>query len=521
MQLRRRSDQVDRGRLVETFVDVGPLLTLLSSEDHQIVFGRRGTGKTHALNYLSDVRSQEGDLVIYVDLSNLGSSGGIYSAQNVPITQRATRLLVDTLLTVYEDLYTFFVDHAEELNLSQTGPLLDEFGEATTGVEVVGETQVEESSGEVADRQSQSNVSASITQSNVQLGYGNLTGSHHQSNAARSVRTSGVAQNHVHFGSVSRVLGRITDVISPRKVWLLLDEWSSVPIDLQPYLADLLRRCVYPVRNIVTKIAAIEQRSQFSLPAPQGTYLGIEVGADAAADINLDDFMVFDNDSMRARNFYRSLLHKHVTSTEIMNEATFSLDSDVAFTQTAFTQINTFDELVRASEGVPRDSINIVIQAAQYADSEAISVQHIRRAAHAWYQRDKENAVRANDRAADLLHWIRQEVIGERRARAFLIRSDSTDHLFESLFDARVLHILKRNISTPEEPGTRHNVYKLDYGCYVDLMQTQNAPQGLFQLDELGDNEESQYIDVPPDDYRAIRRAILNLDDFYESVRHQ
>ena len=50
MQLVRRSDRLDRNRLVETFVDVGPLFTLLSSADHQIIFGRRGTGKTHALN---------------------------------------------------------------------------------------------------------------------------------------------------------------------------------------------------------------------------------------------------------------------------------------------------------------------------------------------------------------------------------------------------------------------------------------------------------------------------------------
>ena len=38
--------------LVETFVDAGTLFASLASPDHQILSGRRGTGKTHALSYL-------------------------------------------------------------------------------------------------------------------------------------------------------------------------------------------------------------------------------------------------------------------------------------------------------------------------------------------------------------------------------------------------------------------------------------------------------------------------------------
>ena len=53
----------------------------------------------------------------------------------------------------------------------------------------------------------------------------------------------------------------------------------------------------------------------------------------------------------------------------------------------------------------------------------------------------------------------------------------------------------------------RYDVYKIDYGCYVDLMNTTRIPQGLFQEDEDG-----EYLEVPKDDYRSIRRAILRLD---------
>src|SRR5690606_5215089 len=114
-------------------------------------------------------------------------------------------------------------------------------------------------------------------------------------------------------------------------------------------------------------------------------------------------------------------------------------------------------------------------------------------------------------------HWVIDQVIGERRARAFLLRSDISHPLIDSLFDARVLHILKKSISAHDQPGVRYDVYKLDYGCYVDLITTQRAPQGLLQLDTDPD-EAAEYVEVPPDDYRSIRRAILDLREFEAAV---
>jgi hypothetical protein len=46
LRLTKRAEASAREDLIETFVDVGPLFALLTSFDHQILFGRRGTGKT-------------------------------------------------------------------------------------------------------------------------------------------------------------------------------------------------------------------------------------------------------------------------------------------------------------------------------------------------------------------------------------------------------------------------------------------------------------------------------------------
>ena len=225
--------------------------------------------------------------------------------------------------------------------------------------------------------------------------------------------------------------------------------------------------------------------------------------------------MVFDNDQERARSFFKLLFHKHLLATEFLAgtpAAEFSPEQMIAAT---FTQVPAFDELVRAAEGVPRDAIHIASLAAQYAQSEKISVPHVRRAAKNWYQTGKEAAVQSRESAMNLLHWIVDKVIGERRARAFMLRSNVRHPLIEDLFDARVLHVLKRGVSTHDEPGARYDAYKLDYGCYIDLVSTSRAPQGLFEV--VGQSDDVGFVEVPTDDYRSIRRAILDIGVFDRS----
>jgi hypothetical protein len=48
-------------------------------------------------------------------------------------------------------------------------------------------------------------------------------------------------------------------------------------VRIQPYLADLLRRSLFPLSSCTVKIAAIEQGSKFMLPMEQRDYLGIEL----------------------------------------------------------------------------------------------------------------------------------------------------------------------------------------------------------------------------------------------------
>jgi hypothetical protein len=513
LRISKRAETSERTKLLETFVDVGSLFTVLGSTDHQVIYGRRGTGKTHALLYLAETRAGKGDISIYIDMRTIGSTGGIYSDNSIPLPERATRLLMDTLSAIHEKLLDYALEADSELDLSILGPLLDEFAKEISHVIVVGNVTQEVVS---TDRNTQSSDSRSnfgVDGKGISLGISGSEGETQEKQNQTRMAESGIIRHRVHFGAISQVLSRIINNLGSRRIWVLLDEWSVVPNDLQPLLADLLRRSLFPVRGITVKLGAIEQRTTLHIAGLRGDYTGIELGADMSADVNLDDFMVFENDALRATEFFQEFLFRHYkTASEDLNQPT-TISRSNELIRRAFTQRNVFDEFVRSAEGVPRDAINILGLAAQRAGSAAISTNHIRGAAKIWYQRDKEAPVSANVNAREFLYWIIEEVIAHRRARAFLLRSNSRHHLIDTLFDARVLHLLKRNIASPEQPGVRYDVYKIDYGCYVDLLTTLRAPQGLLPA---GDDERdtTSFVEVPPDDYRAIRRAILDPNQF-------
>jgi hypothetical protein len=140
-------------------------------------------------------------------------------------------------------------------------------------------------------------------------------------------------------------------------------------------------------------------------------------------------------------------------------------------------------------------------------------MQNVRAAARDWYQQDKASVVRSNVGLSTLLDHIIDEVIGNRKARAFLFPSNQRDERIDQLFDSRLLHILKKNISSHDEPGVRYDVYKIDYGCYVDLINTTKAPVGLFEAETKGSSSREAFVQVQRDDYRSIRRAILRMED--------
>jgi hypothetical protein len=509
MRFSDRAERIDSKEIAETFVSVGPLLDVLDSTNNQMLYGRRGTGKTHALRYFLGRRAILGDVAVYIDCQNIGSNQSIYDDKTLPIAERATRLLIDVCSALHAGMLDVFTNPAHNWDISAAAPLLDEFVQAISEVRVVGTIEKEQSRLESSSTKTGlaaelllSNAPTAKVSANDEVGKSEST---NQKTAAKGVETA-----WIDFNYLNQKVRALSDFVRPKRIWILIDEWSTIPSDLQPFLADLLRRTFFTSQNISIKIAAIEHRSVVKVDRPDSSYIGFEPGADIHPAINLDDYLVFDNNESRATEFFRHLISNHCAT--ISKTIDVDLGPSSGIIGKAFTQHNVFTEFVRASEGVPRDAMHILSLAAQKANEVAISMPTLRGAALVFFQQDKYSAIQSNPANSELLDWIRDEVIGKRRTRAFLLPVNMKDETIDRLFDRRALHIKSRSMSSAHRAGERFIVYKLDYGCYADLVNTNKSTTGMLLA---GVDDVQVDFDVPDDDGRSYRRAVLDLDAFY------
>jgi hypothetical protein len=508
-RIRQRAERQEKDdQLVAAYVDSG-ILPQLTNENHQILYGRRGTGKTHVLRVLGDKMEHEGICVAYIDCRTLGSSSQ-FTDSSSPIRRRCLALFRDILAPVYNRLLEEIIER-QPAGGPKALEAADAFLKAIVEPVHIYETkEVEYTEDRETSERSTFSASAELVRPAFRAG-GEISVDE-KGGERLTQRISVTTEDKVLFPSINHFLSECL-VLVDKKIFILLDEWSTLPHDLQPYLAEFLKRGVLPVQRATVKIAALEQRSSFNL-RDGGNHIGFELGADIAITQDLDDTYVFDRNQTGISRFYADVLFRHLLL-EVPKDylyATYKIREPEEFISQAFTGQGTFTELARAAEGVIRDLINVFTMAFFHAQKRArgtIDKQAVVEAARQWFEQDK--AQHLDQSMQNVLRKIVDEVIGSKRARSFLLPRDLEKHpMILKLFDARVIHHLQRGYADKDNPGVRYNIYTLDYGTYVDLIGTSKAPQIEFEgfVTEVTDPG----IVVPFDDKRSIRRIVLHED---------
>jgi hypothetical protein len=309
ISLNKRAERSSNEILVSNFVDSEPLFELLSTRNNQVIYGRRGTGKTHALKYLAETVSRAGEHAVYIDLRSIGSNSSIYSDTSRTLSDRAATLIIDVLQAVYDELLNIsiaLIDKAR--NPEQVTARIDDLGAAISTVRITGSVEQERETKTAGSTDTSVAAKIELSSKPSLSGTASRSGKSGADDTYR-VKRSGTEAVHLDFGNINTALNGLIAVLNSPRIWLLIDEWSEVPIDLQPYLADLIRRTILPINSITVKIASIEHRSQFTILQGRGEYTGLELGADVSADLNLDDFLVFDNNQEKAVEFFNTNSH--------------------------------------------------------------------------------------------------------------------------------------------------------------------------------------------------------------------
>lgn len=502
--IQRSERQTDIGKLVGTYVDVG-LLPQLHNRNHQIFYGRRGTGKTHVMKVLESSLAQDSSLtVIYIDCRTLGSTTQ-FSDQSLPLGKRCLALLRDFLLEIYHGLQEHIVEHptkhankafdaTEFLAKIVTEPLLIlRANRVVTEVSERSETSKAASAkGEVTITEASLSAEAASTRK-------------HDLDDKKSTEYTVESEDKIIFPELHRSLREVLE-LAETQLFVLVDEWSSLPSDVQPYLAEFLKRGLLPLKEATIKISALEYRCRFSDVNQDGVF-GFELGADIATAPDLDDYFVFDRSPEQITDVYADVLYRHLSS-ELEDQYLSKMHGVSSGKQLAsrlFTERATCSELARSCEGVIRDLINIFTKAffdAHRRGRHTIDKQAVLDSARQWFEQDKAQYL--DKELQSVLRAIVDDVIGKKRARSFLLPRELERHpLIQRLFDARVLHHMQRGYADKDNPGVRYNIYTIDYGAYVDLIGTSKEPE-LDLVERAGPE-----IVVPFDDKRSIRRIVL------------
>lgn len=468
MGMFRRPESQDLGLARKTFVRLENFTDFLEMAQHQVIYGRRGTGKTHALLYLVDKIQESDDLAVYIDMRQISSSGGLYANPEIPISQRGTQMLADILARLHDDLLGVAVSD-QSTRYDGLLPLLDALLDSAAQVQVVGDVEQEVALSGSRSAEETTTIGVEVSRTPFRLGT-STTGKRETSESSRSL-IRGKTRPHIIFGALGRAWKELAAELAPARVWILLDEWTAIPIELQPILADLLRRALLPLSNVVLKIGAIEGSSMFEERFPDGDYLGIELGADVPVIINLDDQLSASFRELESGGFFlEELLFRHLQG---LNDGQSLPFQDAAMMRRQiFHEPEAFTEFVRASEGIPRDAINILAIAALKAGKGSIRLRNVRGAATDYYLSHKSARIKADAEARALLKDLLDEILGRRRARTFLLSRDvdARDPRVRELYEARLIHIIRRGLAAIDEPGTLYDAFAIDYGCYTTAL---------------------------------------------------
>jgi len=226
----RSERQQDLQKLVGSFVDVG-ILPQIRNVNNQILYGRRGTGKTHVLRVLaSELKQSSKTAILYIDARMLGSTSQ-FSDPMVPLPARCLALFRDFLAEIYNALLDHVVnvappeadrllDSLNELSSLVTDPVMTASAEAMTARAVVKNSDKAEGQLEIDARFGlKASASASISQSREQ---------------EETTRYKITEQDKIIFPALSASVAEVVRGCGS-VLYLLIDEWSSLPLDIQRF----------------------------------------------------------------------------------------------------------------------------------------------------------------------------------------------------------------------------------------------------------------------------------------------
>lgn len=485
----------------ETFAET-IFLDALKAKQNQIIYGRRGTGKTHLLKRFQEECISEfqefRSVPIFVNGSKLRHQANILIERPIVI---ALSLYVEFIKMLTTELHKFITSQIDPhfwdrltggkkiqtakkaktiatdlCQLLQKGEVrFLPVGEASDEVQTLNETVATVTGGITLNLADPRNLGWKLD-----LGARGLKESKKRGITLRKIQ----GQVILPFSQVATMIQELLALLDGASLFVLFDEWSDVDQrrETQPYLADMIKRTLSSITQMHVKLSCIPVRTLLASPvtADNPISIGYEEGDDIIADVNLDSVVFIENDLKQFLPFFMILLKKHMGMELDWVKSMKKSKFEKFISGEVFEGFSTFSELCQASAGVPRDFLNLFrhatsIQVSQNADK--IKLKHIRNAAIKLHE-SKKISFKPGSPELSLLDYLYREIIAKHRTYFFLLPEERFWHpLICMLWAERLIHKMPASYYNIDA-NIKYNYYQMDYGKCVDLMAVEAAISG-------------------------------------------
>jgi len=310
------------------------------------------------------------------------------------------------------------------------------------------------------------------------------------------------------------------------RLYICIDEWSeldkSCNTPIQQYFAQRLKQTFFKSQRVSVKIASIWSLTEMNSKEMDGRFFGgIELGQDIYKGFDLDT--LFFNDKTSIEKFLRTIIYKrfiyasNTDTKEIFQklQGKEGFDPKEFLIKEIFDSNEAFNALVSASHGIPRDFLelfDLCLHEIRDIRENRITTPLVIEVSADFYKSTKRNLISGNEILISFVDII-DSYLEKTNERFFILKNgdvkDSSE--IKELVDKRFLHQLPTQL-IDRKIRNKYKVFLIDYGCLWDWRQSKKIvlDKGVI----------SPVLNLTEEQISNIDNYILSLDGFSKVYLH-
>lgn len=467
----------------------------LSASNTQIIYGRNGTGKSHLLKAFSQHCEETYEttkvLPVYIDMRELELGPVLPS---IPLDDLIIRFYRLFLTKVVEQLKKFSnkVITVSLLKSIFGGENKDRIQRIDQSIEkiysILSLDNIEERVKEYVkkvelDKENTTKLAGkasmtsrlSLLKSEAQVGAGIDISAEESEKNKETIELIYNGLAIIDYNALRKELENTISQCGATSIILLIDEWSSVGLSIQAILAEMIRKTIGESNKVFLKIVALKYFTQMSAIIDFPQRVGFQFGVDISELLDLDNLLNCDINQQEVKDFLVIVAYKHLCLElpQLKNNSIQEFEEYLC--SELFESEQVFYEVVRASEGNPRDFLSVLlacIVAGKLGGTKKISRTSATRTAIKHFTVNKAPEIKNNPAANDLFEGIFNRVV-QNGQKIFLVSANKAlrDKRIQELWHYRFIHILDSSYIYLDKNQTPHEyfVYSMDYGKLLSV----------------------------------------------------